>query len=803
MKGERPQSKAKDVRVVGNQETLSVSPVETKKNLREGRRRRSRCRSLETKSMHTCRLQRSLGCILLVLGASLVLLFCDTKSLPCAEAFAPWSSIAAHPGKSSGFVITIGTPRTQLQVSSIRTWFSLVSNKTKKEQLTTGEEPSSSYSEQKNSKQGTGPIFFKRDSKNNNSNNKTQSPLQEDHELSASDGSKTGTAPTTWVNLLGGDNNTTRSTSTTTTPAPLSENISPSLSYGTTRRQAVQHGIFAPNSSLRHFPEYTSAWANTLSSTLHNTTSNAWNKVAHAPLGPTFHDDDDDDNSDNNNVSGDPSTLAIPSYLQPTDTLTVADLQAILQRSGYYYDPSSSTTTPPAPQVRAQDFASSSQNKGRTFSRTSKRTSSLQQDTALVVPPPTVTASSSSNKPRKTKQGVAFPQVSILDYKSLQRGTALTSAFMGMLVATTLLPNLWMMGLIAGAVYGHDICSRPDQPPPSNLLARTLIGWGGRLAQFTLQTIDSCRTLWFLYKTGELSYQYYKRYEAMDQRFSIQSKMDAWNAKFQEGKIKFDQWEQDNEIGRTVLAGLRTMWLVDERAKRRAKQKSRYRLVQSLYDSKYWMGRWTRKTWKALLASRWTDSVRDYVKGVQTDLWNGGQGSIPARLGAVVASLIALNIVGALFVISPTFLALLAIGVGVAWPSWVAELASRLDTLTLETRARGRGEDIMSSTDSSAIQQLLMSSNSRTNTARLLGRYDKSKYDFFKREDGTKRYYRTGQSLFVGRRDKDKKSSNINNNKSSTKPAPVTFSWPWAQPQRVRRTPEKEQWGVFLSKPRK
>ena len=67
-----------------------------------------------------------------------------------------------------------------------------------------------------------------------------------------------------------------------------------------------------------------------------------------------------------------------------------------------------------------------------------------------------------------------------------------------------------------------------------------------------------------MYKTGQLSYEYYKHYSALDNRFAIQQKVDSWNARFVEGKMAFDKWEKQNEVGRNVLAGLRTAWLVEE-----------------------------------------------------------------------------------------------------------------------------------------------------------------------------------------------------------------------------------------------
>ena len=86
---------------------------------------------------------------------------------------------------------------------------------------------------------------------------------------------------------------------------------------------------------------------------------------------------------------------------------------------------------------------------------------------------------------------------------------------------------------------------------------------------------------------------------------------------------------------------------------------------------------------------------------------------------------------------------LLAVLAGIVWRSWVPEFVQRLKLLTDETRARGRGEI------GGITQYPSSSSNNATNTARLLGRYDKSKYHYYKRPDGSKQFYRTGQSIYI------------------------------------------------------
>jgi hypothetical protein len=47
-------------------------------------------------------------------------------------------------------------------------------------------------------------------------------------------------------------------------------------------------------------------------------------------------------------------------------------------------------------------------------------------------------------------------------------------------------------------------------------------------------------------------------------RFGIQEKVEG-NAHFIQGKKKFDAWEQNNEIGRLVLASFWTAWLIEEK----------------------------------------------------------------------------------------------------------------------------------------------------------------------------------------------------------------------------------------------
>lgn len=214
-----------------------------------------------------------------------------------------------------------------------------------------------------------------------------------------------------------------------------------------------------------------------------------------------------------------PFAAPLVSNKKPDDVLTVADLEAILRDSGY---------------IRESDL--------------------------LQMP-----SKQSKDKNVTLKSGkVAFPQGSVLSYRGLTIGTTVSSGFMGMILSMTVLPNLWLVGIIFGSLYGYEVSKDYKDKQPTNILARVVTAFGRKLAKMYLTAYDFFHGIWFMYKTGQLSYEYYKQYSKLDDRFGIGEKIDAWNARFQEGKRKFDQWEQQNEIGRRTLATLRTAWLVEE-----------------------------------------------------------------------------------------------------------------------------------------------------------------------------------------------------------------------------------------------
>jgi hypothetical protein len=270
------------------------------------------------------------------------------------------------------------------------------------------------------------------------------------------------------------------------------------------------------------------------------------------------------------------------------------------------------------------------------------------------------------------------------------------------------------------------------------------------------------------------------------------------------------------------LAGLRTLWLVEEQSLKRTSlkrpQTSKYRIVQIMYDMLYWCRTRVQRLkvglQKFLLGDESSSedgsvsiglAMKEFVQGVMrgddlsfSSSSSEGRGAKSpeqerrkrqlARIRAIVGSIIAINLANALFaIISPFFWTVTAVAVGVIWPTWVSELLSRVSRLTAETRALGRDEELLS-TAASPSSSSSSSSMDTINTAKMwLGLYDHSKYHYYTRPDGTKRFYRT-----IGRGTKQQQPA------STSRLSPPTFEWPWnvelySKPNKKKQPPSKKR----------
>ena len=297
----------------------------------------------------------------------------------------------------------------------------------------------------------------------------------------------------------------------------------------------------------------------------------------------------------------------------------------------------------------------------------------------------------------KRSTSVAFPQSSVLTYRDLTIGSTVSGTLLGALLGITVYSNLWLLGSIFGGLWSYEVSKNYATTPPTNVFANLVIAMGRRLALVYLLAYDGANGIWFMYKTGQLSYEYYKTYSKLDERFAITNKVDAWNARFLEGKLVFDKWERENEVGRKLLAGVRTMWLVEEKASKKGRKKmgndSKYRVVQWYYNGISWLQRFTSSLWNIIIGGG-SSELKDVLQGIRINISTSALDDVGAKIGAAVASLITVYLVGSCFAIAPMLLGSIAVVVGLVWPTWIPELLTRGREQLKDLRAQGRGEDL-------------------------------------------------------------------------------------------------------------
>jgi hypothetical protein len=378
--------------------------------------------------------------------------------------------------------------------------------------------------------------------------------------------------------------------------------------------------------------------------------------------------------------------------------------------------------------------------------------------------------------------GVAFPQKSIVTSRHLQIGTTASSIFLGMILGCSISPNLWFVsGLLVGS-WGYQVAREATATSPSlttnkAALSELILHLGRKVANAYLRVLDALNGIWFMYKTGQLSYAYYKEYAQLDQRLGITEKMDAWNARFQEGKLAFDKWERENEIGRKILASLRTAWLVEEKTRKRWSV-SNIRVVAYFQSFR-----------RRCQSTTFFQTVNSECEV----LWNGIRRSdtgIATRVMAAISAYILFQLFGALFALLPNLLATLAILMGLVWPSWLSELRERVSELRSEWRDR---EYFFNGGDS------LMNSSSRIKSK---NPYKTRPWNRIINNNNTQpprtaRKRTTRETRIAARKGSKHQRKKFYRRPTST-PTGI-FGWRFWRPKtrKIRRTPGKEQWGIW------
>lgn len=224
----------------------------------------------------------------------------------------------------------------------------------------------------------------------------------------------------------------------------------------------------------------------------------------------------------------------------------------------------------------------------------------------------------------------------------------------------SLSPKLWLLGSLFGLYYGPRAArvsrnGNETSLPFSALLCRV----GTNLAAAYSKASDVVTGLYFTYKTGQLSMAYYRRYSAIDDKYGIQEKVDAWNARFRDGKQQFDAWERENEVGRKILAGLRTAWLVEETGR------PQLRIARAVADAREWaVRRWRRAdvSWGLALCRGVGASV---AEATGEEIF----GSVTAGLVGVLLA----RMLGVFWNGRPRVLGFAAFALGTVFPGWMIE----------------------------------------------------------------------------------------------------------------------------------
>ena len=363
----------------------------------------------------------------------------------------------------------------------------------------------------------------------------------------------------------------------------------------------------------------------------------------------------------------------------------------------------------------------------------------LRENNYVPNPNANVLDKSASSSLKKTK-GVAFPQPSVLDVKYLTATCFVTTGALGAFLGMSISKNLWLAGFLLGGLYGQKVAKENDGNPTDIPFSVIILEIAKRFANISLTVWDGVQGIWFMYKTGQLSYEYYKTYAKLDKRFQIQNKVDGWNMRFQEGKKNFDAWEKENEVGRKILAGLRTAWLVEEVSSKKISKgskgskfialnrRSKYRIVNYINRVISFIKDLAQSIWNSLAGKNGHEKdISDVMKGVQLSLSETNFETFSQRAGSGIAALVVVNFIGGLFTIAPSLLGLFAIGTGMIFPNWVAGIYVQVVDFLKDLRNRGRG----------GMEQI----KSQTTTAT-------SKYHFYIQPNGKKRWYRTANSKF-------------------------------------------------------
>ena len=173
------------------------------------------------------------------------------------------------------------------------------------------------------------------------------------------------------------------------------------------------------------------------------------------------------------------------------------------------------------------------------------------------------------------------------------------------------------------------------------------------------------------------------------------------------------------------------------------------RIVRIANEVSSFVTRFFLALWKLVTGGGSTE-LDEVLKGIQKSFTELNFETVGQQIGSGLSALVAVNVVGTLFLISPGLVGAFCFICGVVWPTWIGGAYRRILERFSDIAAKGRREMALQSFAS------------------------EGRYHYFLQEDGTKRWYRTGKPVLdslVSEKKRTPGKAEMNKKKSR-------FSWP-------------------------
>eukprot|EP00752_Nemacystus_decipiens_P006778 g6087.t1 len=138
----------------------------------------------------------------------------------------------------------------------------------------------------------------------------------------------------------------------------------------------------------------------------------------------------------------------------------------------------------------------------------------------------------------------------VIDTRAKMLGAAFAGAVAGMIVGWSVLPNLWLVGGVTGAV-AFAALSRSSNGTAGSICSTC----GIQVALIYKDIRDWWEQTVFLYKTGKLSYTYWRGFERYDQAWGLSTKYTETVAKLSKEALELDRQYKIRQ--KTLRAGKR------------------------------------------------------------------------------------------------------------------------------------------------------------------------------------------------------------------------------------------------------